>query len=463
MCFCYVNHHFVTAVNSFGYSTGLSTQKLPVLSLRAPLRGKADKVIMTMVTLIGNPVQSASPFTSPTLPKECKRLLNPNASKNNPQQHEKPTFSLIAPPRDIPTYVSTTAASTTTVDDDNDDCHLSHPLCVIDDNFEITPAFLLQWEEFYNGYIQLDKSLGASTPSNTEKTTASLPEAPSAVDSEPANDDPGTTKDLPSELDHNELIQLVNPFSASPSRHPTRDAPPDNDTDENNNCANKDQGNNDRDDCSHDTRTNDDRSINARAKTERDTTDPDDSYCNSNGNDEQNTTHRTHEHKTDESDIDSRDNNHHDVDVCDNSYDADRSNSAHATHLSNTIADSRILTTKQKILAQLEQLQVLMDSLLQLFTQPGLTTAITNNTIHSASPWNPDSLQTTTYNATGMMVDDDRTFAPPPPPAPNPADTESTGVLWPQPRPARKTIPFKKKTTTKHTFARYGDQDLRPP
>ncbi len=114
-------------------------------------------------------------------------------------------------------YVSMTTESTTTANDDDNDCHLSHPLCDTDNKFEITPAFLRQWEEFYNGYIQLDNSLGASTPSNTEKMTASLPEAPSAAGSEPANDDPGTTEDLLFELDNIELIQLVNPFSVSPS------------------------------------------------------------------------------------------------------------------------------------------------------------------------------------------------------------------------------------------------------
>jgi len=383
---------------------------------------------MTMVTLISNPVQSASPFTSLTLPKECKMLLDPNASKKTPQQHKTPTFSLTAHPRDIPTYVSMTAESTTTADDYDDDCHLSHPLCVIDDSFKITPAFLRQWEEFYHGYIQLDNSLRASTPSNTAKTTASLPEAPSAAGSVPANDDPGTTEDQDNG-DRDDNKRNNNDPATDASRTASSDINNTDDSDtnkrENNDCA-------DNDDRSHDARAHDDRSINARTKTERNTTDPDDSYRNPNGNVEHNITHCTHEPKTDESDIDS------------------------------TITDSHLLTTNQKILARLEELQVLTDRLLQLYSQPGFTTALTY-TIHSVSPWNPDSLQTTTYNATCIMADDDRTFAPPPPPAPNPVDAESTGVLWPQPCPARTTIPFKKKSTTKHTFVRYRDQDLRPP
>jgi len=64
------------------------------------------------------------------------------------------------------------------------------------------------------------------------------------------------------------------------------------------------------------------------------------------------------------------------------------------------------------------------------------------------SPW-AQQPQPTTRNVT-TMVASDRTFEKLPPPAPDPVDMESTD--WPQPRPARKTIPFKKKTKAKHTF-----------
>jgi len=78
-----------------------------------------------------------------------------------------------------------------------------------------------------------------------------------------------------------------------------------------------------------------------------------------------------------------------------------------------------------------------------------------------ASPWEPHS-PLTLHNVT-MTVENDRTFAPQPPPAPDPVEMESTGVLWPQPRPEWKTIPFKKKLTTKPKIVRRRDQDLRPP
>jgi len=79
------------------------------------------------------------------------------------------------------------------------------------------------------------------------------------------------------------------------------------------------------------------------------------------------------------------------------------------------------------------------------------------------SPWDPRSSPTTIHNATSMMVDSDRTFAPSPPPAPDPVDMMPTGVPWLRPRLDRKTIPFKKKSMTKHRFEQHQDQDLRPP
>jgi len=89
--------------------------------------------------------------------------------------------------------------------------------------------------------------------------------------------------------------------------------------------------------------------------------------------------------------------------------------------------------------------------------------------VPSAVLWPPP-----TTNA--IMEDDDRTYVqrPPPapdpdvdmvptPPAPDPVDMVYKGTLCPQPRPAWKPIPVKKKTKTKHTVVRRRDQDFRPP
>jgi len=80
-----------------------------------------------------------------------------------------------------------------------------------------------------------------------------------------------------------------------------------------------------------------------------------------------------------------------------------------------------------------------------------------------AATWDPNSSPTTIHNAPTMTEDNGLTFAPLPPPAPDPVDMVTTEVLWPQPGPARKTFPFKKKPQTKHTIVRCRDQDLRPP
>jgi len=81
----------------------------------------------------------------------------------------------------------------------------------------------------------------------------------------------------------------------------------------------------------------------------------------------------------------------------------------------------------------------------------------------SKSPRDSHSLLTITHQVTNMVEPDDRTFVLLPPPAPDPVDMVFTGALWPQPHPAQKTIPFKKKAQTKPTVVRCRNQDLRPP
>jgi len=115
-----------------------------------------------------------------------------------------------------------------------------------------------------------------------------------------------------------------------------------------------------------------------------------------------------------------------------------------------------------KILALLDELQELMLCLLQLVSSSPAPTPDPHTAVLGA-PWDSHSSPTTTHNVTTMMAENDRTFVPLPPPVPDPVDMVSTGVLWPQPRPEWKTIPFKKKPQTKHTFVRRHDQDLHPP
>jgi len=62
------------------------------------------------------------------------------------------------------------------------------------------------------------------------------------------------------------------------------------------------------------------------------------------------------------------------------------------------------------------------------------------------------------HNAVHIVTEDNGlTFVPLPPPAPDLVDMVTTEVLWPQPHPARKTTPFKKKLQTKPTVATHKD------
>ncbi len=108
-------------------------------------------------------------------------------------------------------------------------------------------------------------------------------------------------------------------------------------------------------------------------------------------------------------------------------------------------------------LAKTQNLPIPCDGIVPPAPAPEQPTAVLGE-----SPWDSHYPVTTIHQVT-MVELDDRTFVPLPPPAPDPVDMVPTGALWPQPRPAQKTIPFKKKAQTKHTVVRRRDQDLRPP
>jgi len=93
---------------------------------------------------------------------------------------------------------------------------------------------------------------------------------------------------------------------------------------------------------------------------------------------------------------------------------------------------------------------------------PPAPTPDPHTAVLGASPWDSHSPPTTIHNVTNM-VETDWTLMPLPPPASDPVDIVSTGALWPQPCPAWKTIPFKKKPKTKHMVVQHHDQDLHPP
>jgi len=179
-----------------------------------------DKVIMTMVTLTGNPVKSTQPCHSKTLPNTYQMLPEPIVSNMTLQRNETHTFSPTAGLCDIPTYVTMTAAMPDADDDDDDDCHQPHPSLSPSNIPAITPAFHQQWEEFYNKFLHFDHPFGALTLITNDSKHASLPTAPNTEDNDfHANDDPDSIEAFLSELDilRKELRQLHRPFNNSPS------------------------------------------------------------------------------------------------------------------------------------------------------------------------------------------------------------------------------------------------------
>jgi len=75
---------------------------------------------MTMVALLGNPVESASPLTLATPHTLSQMLTEPTVTNPTPQLIETPISNSIASLRDIPTDVPTTAATSDVYDADDD-------------------------------------------------------------------------------------------------------------------------------------------------------------------------------------------------------------------------------------------------------------------------------------------------------------------------------------------------------
>ncbi len=133
-----------------------------VLRLCVALCGKADKVIMTMVTLIGKPVESTSLLTHLTPPTPCCSLSAPIASNLTLHSHETHLFPLPACLCDIPTNAPMTAAA---LNDNDGDWSLCHPPSLIfdDNNPTLTPIDPQEWDDFYNKFLQFVNSFNNTT------------------------------------------------------------------------------------------------------------------------------------------------------------------------------------------------------------------------------------------------------------------------------------------------------------
>jgi len=123
-----------------------------VLTLRAFLRRKADKVIMTMVTLPDKDsnITHLSPQTLIYQPRKLSQEWT--ASIRTPPATRATLISSNAALRDCPTTIPTTAADPTTTDDEQPPA--SSNLTPSDDN---TPdsfsLFIHEWNIFYHEFV----------------------------------------------------------------------------------------------------------------------------------------------------------------------------------------------------------------------------------------------------------------------------------------------------------------------
>jgi len=148
-----------------------------------------------MATLLGNPDKSASPLSSQTLPIPCGTIPDPIAPNPTPQHNETQFLNCTAGLRDIPTHVPTTAANPDADDDDDDDRYRRHSSIVTAISSAITPAFLQEWDAFYNDFQLFAQKYGASTTSTNEGKQVTTPAVP------PANDKPSPIPALLPTLD----------------------------------------------------------------------------------------------------------------------------------------------------------------------------------------------------------------------------------------------------------------------
>jgi len=142
---------------------------------------------MTMVALLGNPVESASPLTLATPHKLSQMLTESTVTHSTPQLKEIPISNSTAALRDIPTEVPTTAAATDVYDDDDDDRCRTCP-SINADNTTPDPTFLQNWD-YFTFLKELDAlhneffppSTGASIASTHETQTDTITPAGSIV------------------------------------------------------------------------------------------------------------------------------------------------------------------------------------------------------------------------------------------------------------------------------------------
>jgi len=145
-----------------------------VLKLRVFLHRKANKVIMTMVTLIGKPVKSSSPSTNLTFHISQRLPPAPNLSSSTqryPETHMPPPLTCL---RDIPTSVPTTAAATD--DDDGARCLCRHPESITDEDANLTLTLIdpHKWNNFCNEFLRFVTLFNTRNATQTNDNTDTM-------------------------------------------------------------------------------------------------------------------------------------------------------------------------------------------------------------------------------------------------------------------------------------------------
>jgi len=172
---------------------------------------------MTMVALLGNPVESTIPLTLATPHTLSQMLTEPTVMHPTLQLKETPISHSIVALRDIPMDVPMTAATSNVYDADDDDrCHTCPS--INDNNTTPDPTFLQDWD-YITFLKELDAphnelfphSTGASIVSTHETQTDTITPAGSiiATSNPPAAAEPDRITFL-KDLDalHNELTLM---------------------------------------------------------------------------------------------------------------------------------------------------------------------------------------------------------------------------------------------------------------
>jgi len=138
--------------HSFGYCQPTNNKKSLVLMLQASLCREAKKVIMTMMTLLVDPINTTCSSAMTTSPKPRLKLRASIASIATICTTRTKSLLQDEPLQESCTNISMTADTFAA----NNEWFPSQPSSVLPAEIinEITPSFLQEWNEFYTKFVQ---------------------------------------------------------------------------------------------------------------------------------------------------------------------------------------------------------------------------------------------------------------------------------------------------------------------